>query len=241
MNTDHPIDPTGKSVLIVDDLVLVGHSLKHVLHHSGRFEEIWQAQNGEDACVLVEKYQPTLVLLGIDLSGMSGLEAASQIKQIAPKTKIIMMSSSSDEIVVRAAMKLELNGFCSKEADFQQLLLVIDKVLAGGIGLDYGVAQVVKEIREADRQKSLVSHSLDHRVHTNVLTPTELELLSLIADYHSNEEIAAILKLSDAWIDAHIQTILKKLEVETEAQAVRKALEDGVIERSRMVDQDFAI
>lgn len=251
------------SILIAEDHALFSQGVKIMLENTGRFHPVLLAPNGKQAVLLARQHHPKVILMDIQMPEVNGLYAARLIKASHPEIKIIMLTSFTDANTVHIALSGGVEAYCSKDVAMEKLLSVIQMVLDGSVYLDPAVANhVIKnhsgqceqhpvakpanppisQTPEAPATKPDVITKLDipaaTPIRTDVLTARELELLSLIADNRTNEEIADILKIGSAWVDGYIKDIINKLAVNNEVEAVRRALEDGAIKTARLFEQD---
>lgn len=284
MNTE-PMGQTTKtvSVLIAEDHALFSEGVRMTLENTGQFGPVWQATNGKAAFETALQYAPQLILMDIQMPELNGLQAARLIKAQRPLTKIIMLTSFTDENTVKIALSGGVEAYCSKDIDMPKLVSVIRMVLEGAVYLDPAIAHFVMKSYFKQKQENSAAQSpqsgkppkpdqdfwpvtetpsvrfiptgspqetpqprpvekLDipkpTPIRTDVLNARELELLSLIADNRTNEEIAEILKIGSAWVDGYIKNIVTKLAVNNEVEAVRRALEDGAIQNASLLDQE---
>lgn len=299
-DSQSPIEQKKISILIAEDHALFSQGIYLTLEATSKYEPIWQAGNGKVALELALAHNPQLILMDIMMPEMNGLQAARLIKAQRPHTKIIMLTSFTDENSVKIALSGGVEAYCSKDIDMGKLLSVIQMVLAGAVYLDPNVAdfvlknyfkqQKLAKPAEPNVKQPIISTSSTPQasgalpldsvhpakeqpgqpvgqnaspatisateilpesrpvekldipsptpIRTDVLNARELELLSLIADNRNNEEIADILKIGSAWVDGYIKNIVTKLAVENEVEAVRRALEDGVLKKARLLEQD---
>jgi DNA-binding NarL/FixJ family response regulator len=131
------------SVLIAEDHLLFSEGLKMFLQNHHVFSEIFQARNGLEAIALAKSEKPNIVLMDIQMPEMDGLQAAFQIKQAVPESRIIMLTSFTDTESVKRALSAGVEGYCSKDIDPNRLISVIDMVNSGSIYLDPAVADFV--------------------------------------------------------------------------------------------------
>lgn len=198
---------------------------------------------------------PDVVVMDICMPEMDGLEATYRLKQRWPSIHVLMMTSLNDAKTLKEALKVKATGFCCKEAGLDELLLAIETVSKGFPWIDSRMAMfLLTQMEEAPAVvKNLASKTpptpkaeqKEQRAFTlvrdqsalkqqpeNVLSTRELEILKLIANGRSNEQIAGDLKLSEAWIAGYIQNIVNKLAVGNEIEAVELALTMGTLNQA---------
>lgn len=198
---DHPFFRDGLRVLLdsVDDTAVVG-----------------QAESGLEAVALAESLQPDLVLMDIQMPGITGIEATRRITQTSPHLKILMLTMFEDDDSVFAAIRAGAHGYLLKGARQEETLRAIRAVVNGEAIFGPGVAErVMNYFRDAHP-------SFAPQVFPQ-LTEREYEVLTLMAQRCSNNEIAARLVLSPKTVRNHVSNIFTKLRVADRAEAIMAA------------------
>ena len=162
---------------------------------------------------------PDILLLDLNLPGMSGLDAIPEFKKHAPETKIIILTQSDKEADVLCAIKRGASGYLLKSASIDQLMSGIQSVHDGGATLDQDLARFVLDALNQTRPKESGEAGLSKR---------ELEVLTLIAEGLAQKQIAAKMKISIYTVSEYIQKIYKKLDVPNAPAAVAKAYKTGL-------------
>jgi len=175
---------------------------------------IAEASEGEQAFALAQKHRPTVVLMDLLLPGLSGLEATRRILQADLGAKILVVSALEDEEKILAAIQAGALGYFPKTAPPTFLLEGIHKVADGVPYLPWGIA--LKLFSGLRKMKSPSSEGGSDRL----LTGRQEEILVLLAEGRSDEQIGKMLYLSEATVRSHVHGILQRLEVENRAQAV---------------------
>jgi DNA-binding NarL/FixJ family response regulator len=209
-------------VLLVDDHELVRRGIQMVLRTKPDMLVVGEASNGAQAVELARQLQPHVVLLDLKMPGMSGTYASHAIKQVAPLTRVLIVSAADAEQEIVQAMEGSIDGYILKDAPSQELLLAIRTVATGEPYL-----------------QSIVTRRLMRRLATNgarseilvppQLTPRELDVLRLMATSRSNKEMAELLIVTEETIRSHSKSILTKLQQPNRMQAVLAALRMGLI------------
>jgi DNA-binding NarL/FixJ family response regulator len=168
---------------------------------------------------LPEGETPDLILLDLRLPGMSGLEALPHFREALPKIPIIVLTQSDHETDLLAAISQGAAGYLLKSSTLEKLTEGIRTVMSGGAALDASIAGFIL--------KTLQSRLAPPEIN-QILTPRELEILSLLSDGLVKKEIANQLKISFATVDSHIRHIYEKLDVQNAPSAVRKAFNLGL-------------
>jgi DNA-binding NarL/FixJ family response regulator len=208
-------------VLLADDHVLVRAGLRKLLESIPDLEVVGEADDGLAVLALVEQLQPDLVLMDISMPGLNGLEATARLMKQWPRLRILVLSMHQNEEYVRQALRHGAAGYMLKDAAPMELDTAVKTVLQGESFLSPAVSKSV----ESDCIQSFRS---DNRPGTP-LTPRQREVLTLIAEGHSNKEIARRLDLSVKTVDTHRSQMMKQLEIHEVAGLVRYALRQGLI------------
>ena len=203
-------------LLIADDHPMMREALLMALAEEPDMEIVGEASNGIEAAKLAQECQPDVILMDLLMPGMDGLAAINQILGGNSEFKILVVTSLDDEDKVLAAIQAGALGYFPKTAQRAYLLEAIRKVADGIPYLPFGIAQkLFKGIREMRvSAKSTVDEPL---------TPRQEEILALIGEGRSDQEIAGILHLEEGTVRSHIHNILQRLGVENRAQAVAYA------------------
>lgn len=208
------------SVLIVDDHGVVRQGLRTYLELLDDIEIAGEAENGFDAVEQVRLLQPDIVLMDLEMPQMNGVEATRQILALSESTKIIVLTSFSDDDLVFPAIEAGATGYLLKDVNPSDLHRAIQSVHAGEVQLHPDVMK--KLIHRATSQQSESDSAPDD------LTPRELEVLSLIASGRSNREIALALSISEKTVKTHVGNILSKLHLSDRTQAAIYAHKHGL-------------
>jgi DNA-binding NarL/FixJ family response regulator len=162
---------------------------------------------------------PDLILLDLRLPGMSGLEALPHFRKALPSTHVIVLTQSDNEADVLAAISQGAAGYLLKSSTLEALSEGVRTVVSGGAALDVSIAGFIL--------KTLQTKLAPQEIN-NVLTPRELEILTLLSDGLVKKEIGNRLDISFATVDTHIRHIYEKLNVQNAPSAVRKAFNLGL-------------
>ena len=162
---------------------------------------------------------PDLILLDLRLPGMSGLEALPHFREALPDTPVIVLTQSDNEADVLAAISRGAAGYLLKSSTLEKLTEGVRTVMTGGAALDVSIAGFILKTL----QKKLTPQEIN-----TILTPRELEILTLLSEGLVKKEIALGLNISFATVDTHIRHIYEKLDVQNAPSAVRKAFNLGL-------------
>lgn len=163
---------------------------------------------------------PDLILLDLQLPGMSGLDAIPYIKSVAAGTKILILTQSDSEANVLRAITEGADGYLLKSAGLDEITGSIRNVMTGGASLDPSVAKFILNTLQRRLPQSEIEAAL---------TTRELEILELIADGFVKKEIGEQLNISYTTVDSHVSNIYKKLDVKNAPAAISKAFRQGIL------------
>ena len=210
-------------VLLVDDHELLRRALREALHRAG-LEVVAEANDGEDALALVESSAPDVVVMDLSMATMSGIEATRQIKTVAPLTRILVLTGSSEEHDVLEAILAGANGYLLKDSPADELVTGIAAVARGEAVISSRLAN-----RLLDQVRGTVSTRTGEDAIRSALTEREIEVLRAVAGGKENAEIAAELFISPKTVKNHISNILEKLQLENRIQAAVHAVRAGIV------------
>jgi two-component system response regulator DegU len=209
-------------VLIVDDHVLLREGIKKILHLDDQIEIVDAVSSGEKALELLETTQPDIVLLDLNLPGISGVEACKKIKSQYPLVNVIALTIYEEESYVFEIIKAGGSGYLLKDVSPDVLIKAIKDVYDGKSLLHPNITS--KVFNEFNRLNQLAD-----QVHRTRLTERETEVLRLVSTGNSNKEIAAKLFISEKTVKNHIANMFQKLEVADRTEAVVKAMKQKMI------------
>ena len=184
---------------------------------------VGQASSGREAVELVLELQPDVAILDVGMPLLNGVEATRQIVRRAPGVRVLILSMHADEAYVTQAIRAGAAGYLLKDSAGADLLNAIGALAAGKSFFSPAVAKVMLD----DYLKRLADKGIVDRYDS--LSEREREIFQLIAEAHSNKEIADLLSVSPATVETHRAHILQKLDVHNTAELVLYAVRRGVI------------
>ncbi|MBI5952329.1 MAG: response regulator transcription factor [Chloroflexi bacterium] len=208
-------------VLIADDHPIIRDSLRTLISTEPNLKLVGEAVDGEEAVRKTLKLKPDVILMDLVMPVKDGLQAISEIKNALPDISILVLTSFSDEDKVFPAIRAGALGYLLKDSSPQELLKAIYDVHRGEASLHPSIA--IQLIREINRPSDLPPVE-------NPLSERELEVLKLVAQGLTNQEIAARLVRSEWTIRTHVRNILGKLHLANRTQAALFALREGLAE-----------
>ncbi|MCU0797220.1 MAG: response regulator transcription factor [Akkermansiaceae bacterium] len=200
-------------VAIVEDNAALGSSIRKIVESSDQFECVGVWTSGEDALRKIDAFRPRVVLMDINLPGISGIDATSRIKQHLPDIQVIMLTVYRDHDKIFAALKAGASGYLLKRASPSELRDAISDVLTGGAPMS---AEIARRIVEAFHQPAKGASSEIH------LSPRETEILELLCEGLANKEIADRLGIATETVRVHLKHIYEKLHVRSRTEAAMK-------------------
>jgi two-component system, NarL family, response regulator NreC len=213
------------SVLLVDDHAVVRAGLRMLLSADTDLEIVGEAENGAEGVRLALELRPSVVLMDISMPDMNGIEATRRIRAAAPEVVILALTMHEDDQYFFEMLAAGASGYVPKRAAPDDLIAAIHAVNNGGVFLFPSVARaLVKDYLDRAGRPGEVGRAFD------VLTEREREVLTLIAQGLSNQEIADRLVISIKTVNRHRENIMTKLDLHTRVELVRYAIEKGLIE-----------
>lgn len=208
-------------ILIVDDQNLLRVGLQSIIDLEPDMEVIGTARNGQEACELVKKLLPDVVLLDVLMEPMNGIESTRWIKTHYPQVKVIVLTDLETEETLLQALAAGANGFVYKNVGWKQLLKHIRYVMEDQLLLDVSVANVLSHaLSRMISSAGMTEEDKKRTVEDFQFNEKEIEIVELIARGYNNREIAALLKYSDGTIRNYISTIYNKIGIHNRSQAV---------------------
>jgi two-component system, NarL family, response regulator LiaR len=204
---------TPVTCVIADDHPAVLEAVAEFLTQGG-IEVLGRARDGEEAFEKIEQQKPRVALVDVRMPKLGGIEVARRTSRLVPETAIVLYTGYGDRAQLTEALDAGVRGFVLKEAPLQDLTRAVDMVAGGAVYVDPVLAGVLASA-ESERIPQL--------------TKREREVLRLLADGLTNEEIGKRLFLSPETVRTHVQKAMRRLEADTRTQAVALALRQSLI------------
>jgi DNA-binding NarL/FixJ family response regulator len=228
------IEPSAR-ILIADDHELVRDGFKRMLGYEQDLEVVGEASNGREAVELCRGLRPDLVLMDVRMPLMDGLEATRTIKAQQAKVSVLIITTYDNPDYLLEAIKAGAAGYVLKDAPNRQLVSAMRRTLKGESPINQELAtHLIKHFGSEDLQ-SLADPSPATAARRGAaplpqedLTPRELDVLGLMTQGETNQEIAESLSITKATAKVHVQRILRKLGVSDRTQAVVRAFALGL-------------
>ena len=210
--TQDPSEPRKIRVLIVDDHVVVRSGLEQLLATTDDIEYVGNASNGNEAIEAVERLHPDVVLMDLSMPELDGVEATRRISADHSSSRVLVLTSFSDQSRILDALSAGADGYILKHAEPDDIADAIRAVHAGGSPLDPKAARALVESRRAGRDSPQ-------------LTDREREVLLLVRDGLANKQIARRLGIAERTVKAHLTSVFQRLGVTDRTQAALWASE----------------
>jgi two-component system, NarL family, response regulator LiaR len=210
-------------VLLVEDHALMRRGMTGQFALEPEFTVVGEAVNGAEAVELAAQLEPDIVLMDIDLPIMDGITATQKIKSDRSSTRILALSAFDNDTQVMGMLAAGADGYCLKSIEWEQLTAVIHLIQGGGAYLDPAVA------RKVARMLKPTPTAPPTEASQPLLSSRERDVLKLVAEGRSNQEIAEQLFLSLGTVKSYVRMILNKLSVDDRVQAAAKAIREGLI------------
>jgi DNA-binding NarL/FixJ family response regulator len=215
------------TVLLADDHTVVRQGLRAILEAEEDVDVIGEAETGRQAVQMTKKLLPDVVVMDIAMPLLNGLEATRQIAKEVPSTKVLILSSYSDDEYVRQLTDAGAAGYLVKQTAANDLLNAIREAKKGNAFFSPSIS---KRLLEQYRQAFLKGEPI--KKSGEILTSREMETLQLIAEGKANKQIAAELSISIKTVEKHRQQVMNKLNIHDIAGLTRYAIAKGIIESS---------
>jgi DNA-binding NarL/FixJ family response regulator len=210
--------PDMMRILIADDHGIVRSGLRMLLEGQEDMEVIAEASDGAEARDIAIRERPDLAILDVKMPKLTGLQATREIRDQAPDVSVLILSMYDDERYLFEALKAGASGYVLKAQADSDLLDAVRAVERG------------EPFLTPEAQRALIKDVLGQTAHQEDLTPREQEVVKLVAEAHTNKEIAGILHLSEKTVENHRSNAMRKLGMRDRVELVRYAIRKGLIE-----------
>ena len=211
-------------ILLADDHAMFRAGIRALLESQSDMEVVGETADGEEAVAKVQELKPDVVLMDIGMPGMNGLEATRAIKKTSPETNVLALSMHDSEEYFFKMLSAEASGYVLKEAPPSELYAALRAVAAGDAFFYPTVARKLLDdyLRRVKAGEEKTTY--------DGLSGREREVLKLIAEGHTNREMAGLLYISVNTVEAHRAHIMQKLGMHSRSELVKYALRRGLID-----------
>jgi DNA-binding NarL/FixJ family response regulator len=210
-------------VLLVDDHDLFRTGLRNLLEEQG-VQVVGEAAAGAEALKLTRELAPDVIVMDLNMPGMSGVEATRHITAVAPLTRVLVLTISDQDTDVMDAILAGACGYLLKNASIQELMRGIQAAALGESLISPHIASKVLQRVRASTSSPAIAEMI-----RSELSDREIEVLKLIANGNDNAQIALELHISPKTVKNHISNILMKLQIENRIQAAVYAVRSGIV------------
>ena len=209
------------NVLIVDDHFVVREGLKLIIETSDSFQIIGEAANGEEALSFIEKKEPDVILMDLNMPKMSGLETIEALNKKQNHTPIIILTTYNEDELMLKGIELGAKGYLLKDTDRENLFRTLEAAIRGEILLQPNIMEKIVNYKRKEVYAD--------KVEENNLTEKELFVLKAIARGNKNKEIAFDMGIAERTVKAYLTNIYNKLGVNSRSEAVAVSIERKLI------------
>ena len=211
-------------ILLADDHTILRAGLRMMLNAQPDMEVVGEAQDGRQAIAEAQRLQPDVVLMDITMPDMNGIDATRQIKRMLPETKVLVLTMHENDEYVFQALRAGAAGYMLKEAADTDLISALRIIQSGQFYLSpmaqsVMVGDYLQRVRTGEEKDSYSS-----------LTEREREILKLVAEGFTNNQIAEKLVISPKTVDTHRTHVMDKLNLHSRAELVKYAMRRGLLE-----------
>jgi two-component system, NarL family, response regulator NreC len=211
-------------ILLADDHTILRAGLKMMLNAQPDMEVVGEAQDGRQALSEAQRLRPDIVLMDITMPDMNGIEATRMIKKLLPDVKVLVLTMHENDEYIFQALRAGASGYMLKEAADTELISALHIVQSGQfylspIAQSVMVGDYLQRVRAGEEKDSYSS-----------LTEREREILKLVAEGYTNNQIAERLVISPKTVDTHRTHIMDKLNLHSRAELVKYAMRRGLLE-----------
>ncbi len=212
------------TILIADDHEVVRNGIRSYLETIPDFQVVGESASGEETLSMVAELIPDIVLLDLIMPGMDGIETTRRVKQVSPRSQVVVLTSYHEDVHIFPALKAGAISYILKDMKMEKLVEVLHRAVQGEVTLHPRVAaRVLQNIRgENSGEQPLFTE----------LTDRETDVLKLIANGLTNSQIAEKLVISENTVKGHVSNILSKLHLADRTQVAVYAWQQGIVNRN---------
>ena len=216
------------NIMIVEDHKLIRVGIKTLFDEAEGYNVVAEADCGKEAILKAQSTKPDIILLDLGLPDMNGIKVIKSINESDINSKIIVLSSRNNEDEIIKSLALGVFAYIIKDINTEMLLYIVKSVYEGAMWLDPKIVPILRDKSEKIVPAKQTSRAAFRNTHSN-LTQREYEVLKLVVEGKSNNDIAQSLCISEHTAKAHVCNIIQKLLVDDRTQAAVKAIKEGIV------------
>jgi len=210
-------DTTAKiRLLLVDDHTLLRQGMRQLLEQYPHLHVVDEASDGEEAVLKALTLKPDIILMDITMPKLSGYEASKAIFTVWPQAKILILTNQDDKLILKKLLELPIMGYCLKDVDTAELVAQLEGIHAGD-----------KQPLSAELAEKLNPANRKTEPGMDALTERESDVLSALAQGHTNQQLADLLCVSPKTVNNHLYSIYSKIGVANRSEAIVWAIKNG--------------
>jgi RNA polymerase sigma factor (sigma-70 family) len=209
-------------IILADDHTIVRQGLRQLLMGERGFEIVGEAETGLEAVALVERLRPDVLVLDVMMPEINGIEVARSVKRRSPDTKVIILSMHDSEAFVVESLRAGVSAYLLKQTTSEDLVKAIHQAMKGQRYLSPSISdQLINNYMRQFEDEAFDVY--------DTLTPREREVFNLVAEGYTNSQVADKLSISVRTVERHRTKCMHKLELESQTDLIRYAIQRGVI------------
>lgn len=208
------------NILLVDDHKMFVDGIKMLLENQSGIKVVAEASNGIEALKILETCEINFVVTDISMPEMNGIELTKKIKQLHPSIKVLVLSMNNDRAIVGEIMMSEAEGYILKNTGREELVNAINKISNGGTFYSNEIVKIMMDKVKKEKQQDQ---------ELKLLSEREIEIVKLIVEENSSEEIAQKLFISKRTVDTHRTNIMDKIKVQSVVGLIKFAYRNNLV------------
>ena len=210
------------TVVLADDHAIVRHGLRALLETEPDIKLVGEAEDGLETVRLVEQLRPDVLIVDLVMPGLGGLEITRQVRKSSPQTRVVILSMHANEAYVLEALRNGALGYVLKGSQVGDLVQATREVVAGRRYLSAPLSERAIDVYVQKSEASILDNY-------ETLTYRERQVLHLIAEGHTNAEVASRLFISPRTAETHRANVMRKLNLQNHTDVIRYAIRRGII------------
>ncbi|MCX6139011.1 MAG: response regulator transcription factor [Ignavibacteriales bacterium] len=219
------------TVIVADDHMIVRRGIVSLLSLNNEIEVVGEAVNGRSAVEQTMSLEPDVVIMDISMPELNGLEATRQIKSRIPRTKVLILSAYDNADFVGQVLQCGANGYLLKNTSPEDLYAAIRAVNSGHAFFSPAISKIILDgfLQRKNPEAAPETDPLNAKPFRGLLTPREREILQLVAEGKTHQQISSTLHISVRTVDTHRNNIMRKLDLHDAAALITYAIKQGVV------------